>query len=246
MIEWIELSRLLGVNHFYMYRQSVTENITCVLNEYAEKGLVTIVDWDGSPYKPDVGIRANNLFGCFNDCLYRAMYRHKYLAFYDIDEFLVPKKHKDLIDLMEDMVNKDKNTVAIVFRNTFFYTQYPDDPNANNTNLMSMRKTRRMTEFHNAGIRSKYICKPEEAIEIGNHLLWETRTTQMKHAMLGLDVAYMHHYRSVCAKKDCLKFPTVIDTSIWKWKNVLTEAMAQQNVGQVCELATNDNSSVKS
>jgi len=242
IIEWIEFNKLLGVSHFYLYDQSIAKNVTCVLKEYALRGMVTLLDWDGSPYRSTAKnneIRAYNMFAAFNDCLYRGMYKHKYLAFYDVDEYFMPKKHKDLIALMEDMERQDKNMASLTFRNTFFYTQWPDDPNANNSHLVTMRKTRRKVDFHRVNERSKYICKPEEVLEVGNHFVWETRTSQMKQVTLGLDVGFLHHYRSSCESGNtCLNLKSEIDTSMWKWKNQLTKAVTslQQSIGKKCEL----------
>lgn len=45
-------------------------------------------------------IRTEGLFAALNDCLYRTMYRYKYLALVDLDEFIVPRHNDTLIELI--------------------------------------------------------------------------------------------------------------------------------------------------
>ena len=46
-------------------------------------------------------IRTEGLFAALNDCLYRNMYRFKYLALVDLDEFIVPRHNDTLKELLE-------------------------------------------------------------------------------------------------------------------------------------------------
>jgi Glycosyltransferase family 92 len=237
LIEWIELNQILGFSHFYFYDRSISKEVACILKEYVARGVATVTRWDGSRPNNQGRIRENNMYGTFNDCLYRNMYNYKYLSYFDVDEFLVPKKHENLIDLMEDMDKKEKNMASASFRNVFFYRQRPDGPNTTDTKLNMMKKTSRNLFIHPDGTRSKFICKPTEVVEPGVHVLLETRTSQMKQVTVDLDLGFMHHYRSSCEKSyPCLKLKSKVDTSIWKWKKVLTEAMEKQNIAQLCKL----------
>merc|ERR1711910_123119 len=40
----------------------------------------------------------------YNDCLYKNMYRYEYIALLDIDEVIVPIKHKNWEDMMEEVI----------------------------------------------------------------------------------------------------------------------------------------------
>lgn len=46
-------------------------------------------------------IRTEGLFAALNDCLYRTMYRYKYLALVDLDEFIIPRHTDTLNELIE-------------------------------------------------------------------------------------------------------------------------------------------------
>jgi hypothetical protein len=236
------MHRLLGISHFYLYNQNSTKNLNCVLKEYASKG-ITVLDWnwDCDSYKSEVDIRINNIFAALNDCLYRGMYKHKYLAFFDIDEFLFPKKHKNLIDLMKEVEKNEANMASLTFRNAFFYLKWPDDPDAKESQLITVKKTRRKIDLNSSGDRSKYICKPEEVLEVGNHFVWEARTSQMKQLHLDPEQGFLHHYRAECESggMSCLNLESIVDKSTGKWQRALKRSMStvQTNLGKKCELS---------
>lgn len=198
-------------------------------------------NWDCDSYKSEVDIRTNNIFAALNDCLYRGMYKHKYLAFFDFDEFLIPNKHKNLIDLMQEMEKNESYLASLTFRNAFFYLQWPDDPDAKESQLITVKKTRRKIDLNPSGDRSKYICKPEEVLEVGNHLVWEARTSQMKQLDLDPEEGFLHHYRAECefGGMSCLNLESAVDNTTWKWKSALEEAMnrVQKSVGKKCDLS---------
>lgn len=96
-------------------------------------------------------IRTEGLFAALNDCLYRTMYRYKYLALVDLDEFIVPRQVDTLNELLRwvwwdggfpnesylivwiffSSLNnrvRNRNTGAYSFQNAFFYLQFADDP----------------------------------------------------------------------------------------------------------------------
>ncbi|GBP03236.1 hypothetical protein EVAR_72343_1, partial [Eumeta japonica] len=45
LLEWFEMNRLLGVTHFYMYNESLSTAVGCLLEHYRELGLVTLLPW---------------------------------------------------------------------------------------------------------------------------------------------------------------------------------------------------------
>jgi hypothetical protein len=218
----------------------MSSNLSCVLDHYVSQGLVTVLDWNGVPFVSQKEIRTENMFAALNDCLYRGMHKHKYLAFLDFDEYLMPKKHDSLTQLLQDAEKKEGNFSTVMFRNAFFYLQWPDDGDASNTHLMTMKKTRRRKDLHRVNTRSKYICKPEEVVEVGNHFVWESRSSKMKELVLGMDEGFLHHYR-ICefGGDDCVTQQSEVDRTTWRWKSALTTAVdkVQQRLGRVCDLA---------
>jgi hypothetical protein len=76
---------------------------------------------------------------------------------------------------------------AFLFRNAFFYLYWENDtsvlrgPHGTDEDykdspapyLLSLAKTRRLAKIHKSGVRSKYIVRPQDVVELGNHVVWE-------------------------------------------------------------------------
>ncbi|KAH7637473.1 heterotrimeric g protein alpha subunit b-like protein [Dermatophagoides farinae] len=211
LMEFIELNRLLGVKRFYFFNHTISSQVNHLLQLYQhyEPDLLNIFQWQ-LPIKSQTEIRTEGIFAALNDCLYRARYnRFRYVMFIDLDEFIMPNNHQNLIDLLHDVEQFYPNKIgAFSFRNGFFYLQYPDDnqqqqqigKSINNDNLhhklITLTKTWRKINLNIHKQRSKCIVLPENVVEMGNHFVWEF--TYGKHT-LNIDpkIAYLHHYR-VC------------------------------------------------
>ena len=91
LIEFIELSQLLGADHFYMYNFSIPMEVSQILDYYRKIGLVSVL-----PFAFPVGVRNTDVWYhgqllANNDCLYRSMPHYDLVAFNDLDEFIVPR-----------------------------------------------------------------------------------------------------------------------------------------------------------
>ncbi|XP_061394785.1 uncharacterized protein LOC133330341 [Musca vetustissima] len=183
-------------------------------------------------------IRTEGLFAALNDCLYRTMYRYKYLALVDLDEFIVPRQVDTLNELLSSLNNRvrNRNTGAYSFQNAFFYLQFADDPQLAKVEkgeslelaklraaLVTQRKTRRRFKLHPQKQRSKYICRPEAVVEAGNHFVWEYAPGKGSLNVPPTD-GILQHYR-VCefGGNDCIKAPSIIDRTANKYINRLVE-----------------------
>lgn len=80
--EFIEYHMLIGFEHFYFYNNNSEDNYREVLQEYIEKGIVTLVEW---PIVPCQQPMYENWY---------VTYRHEtqWVAFLDLDEFICPTR----------------------------------------------------------------------------------------------------------------------------------------------------------
>merc|ERR1712080_724094 len=67
----------------------------------------------------------------YNDCLYRNMYRYEYVALLDIDEVIMPIKHNNWAEMMEEAVKaslkvKNETRASWNFRNVYFMDEMTD------------------------------------------------------------------------------------------------------------------------
>ncbi|XP_068247662.1 uncharacterized protein [Palaemon carinicauda] len=226
MIEFIELNKILGVEHFTLYNHTIGKDVDCILKRYSDLGLINILPWK-LDIKSQKEIRTEGLFAALNDCLYRYMYQYKYILMIDLDEYIVPHTNTSLPELLKYLHTKAdaKKIGAISFQNSFFYLQWPDDPSsASLPPLVTLRKTRRRQRFHPHKQRSKYIAVTPFVVEAGNHFVWEFLPGK---GTLNVpnEVAFLHHYR-VCefGGDDCVRNPRTTDTSIYRYKDVLVKA----------------------
>nr|CAH7759572.1 unnamed protein product [Callosobruchus chinensis] len=235
MLEFLELNRLLGVEHFTFYNHTIGPQVSCILRDYETNGMVRLLPWRLNMVSQKE-IRTEGLFAALNDCMYRSMYKFTHVALIDLDEYIVPRYNYTLPQLVEHLDRRGNlhSAGALSFQNAFFYLQWSDDESLNSesdsvaASLVTVRKTRRRAKLHPHKQRSKYICRPEVAVEAGNHFVWELLPgyqTKNVHA----DQAILHHYR-VCefGGDDCIKTTSVVDRTAYRYKIALTEAVRSQ------------------
>lgn len=100
IMEFIELHRLLGVNHFYFYNHTLGSQVDCLLRNYISEGVITVLDWQ-LPIISQKEIRTEGIFAALNDCLYRTMWHHSHVLFIDLDEYIMPEQVDTYKELLE-------------------------------------------------------------------------------------------------------------------------------------------------
>jgi hypothetical protein len=100
---WIEYYRLLGVYTFYLYYNGKSDEIPILLQELDGLSVnIVIVIW---PHLHWITTHlADNTHGqpmAINDAFQRFGHLHDFMAFYDLDEFLVLPLHDNLDDFVE-------------------------------------------------------------------------------------------------------------------------------------------------
>lgn len=100
--DWIDYHKAMGVEHFWLYNNSSTDNYLEVLQPYIAEGTVELFDWPTPTNTPD-GIRSycDRQITIYNDALRLARNQTKWLAFIDIDEFVVPVQDRTILECLE-------------------------------------------------------------------------------------------------------------------------------------------------
>lgn len=94
--EWIEYHILIGVDHFYLYNNNSSDDYLNVLQEYIDKNIVTLIDWE----KPQSQMEA------YQNCVNSYSNETNWFCFIDIDEFIVPNKDNNINDFLKEFCNK--------------------------------------------------------------------------------------------------------------------------------------------
>ncbi len=88
--EWLDYHMLVGARHAYVYNNGSTDRTCDVLRQSRWAERVTIIPWRNF----DAAIRIQN--AAYNHALANFGSRYRWMAFIDIDEFIVPKHCDDL------------------------------------------------------------------------------------------------------------------------------------------------------
>lgn len=91
--EWLDWHISQGVEKFYVYDNGSTDCTRRALAPYVERGIVDLIDWPGHRMQ----------IAAYDDCLERHRYDTRWLAFIDLDEFIVPIKDKSITHFLHRM-----------------------------------------------------------------------------------------------------------------------------------------------
>ncbi len=93
--EWIEWHRRLGVEKFYIYDNESTDGTKEILKPFIRSGIVEYRYWPG---------RRQQL-PAYDDCLERHRLSARWIAFIDLDEFIVPVKDGSIPEFLQRFEN---------------------------------------------------------------------------------------------------------------------------------------------
>ena len=91
--EWVLYHFATGFEHIVIYDNNSKIPVRTELAEYVGAGLVTVIDWP---------LTDAQQMSAYMDCLKRMRESTFWLAYIDIDEFIVPMRHRDVRDLLDN------------------------------------------------------------------------------------------------------------------------------------------------
>ena len=137
LIEFLEFNKILGASKFIFYNLTMSHEIDCILDFYKTKdNSVTILQWDLLKKDPHLDLHDTGGLAARNDCLYRSMNDFKYLMMTDLDEFIVPRQHENIVNMIDYLntinpnaevkfMSRNLSTITSYnFKNAFFYLHY--------------------------------------------------------------------------------------------------------------------------
>ena len=242
-VEWIELVSTMGADKIFFYEYAVHPEIKKVLNYYEKKGIVDSTQMSLAEHQPnEVSERYNFLkhnldmqreqsLVSLNDCLYRNIYRYKFLAYLDIDEVIVPREPgQTWIDLIGKLSKNHSTASHFEFRTTYFYediSKYKPSLNvsANGVpNSMNMLPTLFRSKKH---VKGKSFIGTKDVKKVTCHRANKCLDSRCKGKRVNVTIAHVHHYRKGKPrhfnKKEWLEFheDVVFDSALLHFKNEL-------------------------
>jgi hypothetical protein len=165
IVEFVEFQKILGASKFYIYNQSITEEVDKVLRYYTEHSNFTVLPWNFSG-ESEKNFYDNAKTAVINDCYYRASFidNVKYIGMMDIDEILIPLDgNKNLLDFLK---NQDRAyTNSFVFRHVFMLS--PEK--STNNSLLYTQFYSKKSQVLPYNQRSKMVAKGKKLISIAQH-----------------------------------------------------------------------------
>lgn len=103
--EWIEHHKLIGFTKFYLYDNESDDDTRLLLSPYIESGLVEYTFFPGKMRQLDA----------YNDAIERHKNECRWMAFLDVDEFIMPTvPFKPITEIVSDIVyNSGKGAVGL-------------------------------------------------------------------------------------------------------------------------------------
>lgn len=229
IVEFVEFSRLLGVDHFTFYNDTLNPfsqnekhiQSSCALRCYKNQGLVEVVQF-GLDLAP---IHVKGQVVSTNDCIYRQRHHYRHHVNVDTDEFIVPRigellTYQELLPAIRGALNiSEENVREYSFRNAFFPQECRGDKDR--YRHQTMLREQYIWPYQR---RSKYISVADRIIEAYPHY-----TSQGFGEILPVspDMAILHHYREfqkgILGARDCSAF--LEDLTVKRYEKALLRAI---------------------
>ncbi|XP_072567784.1 uncharacterized protein [Paramormyrops kingsleyae] len=233
-VQTIEMYKLLGIQKVVIYNTSCGPDLDKVLHYYREEGTLEIHQWPIDQFlNPSKGWNFEEHKGdlhyygqltTLNDCIYRNMYRSKYLLLNDIDEIIMPYKHATLELLLEDL-QRQNSTVGVflienhIFPKTHFdetgqfhLTQWEKVPGINIMEHIYREPDRK--DVYNP---TKMIINPRQVVQTSVHSVLQNYGGTLR---VPPDVCRIIHVR-VPLQGSLTKEQLIVDTKLWEYQKDL-------------------------
>ena len=178
LVQWLELNKILGVNHFFVYNYSTVGNTDVILNHYANEGWLKVIPW----HIPNSDLHNYGQMAMINDCLFRNYKSSKYIINTDMDEYIVPRRGiRNLMSLVKEFPsNYCEYNVRSSFLVSQLNTDYDGKEEAKQMHLDVLLKLLRREYIFPKNVRSKYIANTSCIDTAGIHYNWKYRTGDAK------------------------------------------------------------------
>ena len=204
VMEFMELTRLLGASHVMLYDFSVSPHVLSLVAYYESIGLATVLPWKLSEDVNEAVWYHAQLVAAM-DCLYRNMALSRLVVFADLDEYIVPYLHANWYDMIDYINSNDSCGFQV---NSVFVDPYAQ--NRSSESKLESDELRTLTDTWRTirpdTVRTKCIVKPQLIFETGIHHVSRPVLARYLVQRVSYPVALLHHHR-LCTMRfgvDCI------------------------------------------
>ena len=99
--EWVRFHRAVGIRHFYIYDNGSTDETRAILSDLLDADTLTIIPWAGRMTDAATGAPLNGQVIVFAHAILNFGGAYRWMAFIDVDEFLLPKEGRTVEEALE-------------------------------------------------------------------------------------------------------------------------------------------------
>ena len=107
--EWLEHYKMLGFNHIFLYDNNYDgeEHFEDVIGDYIDSGFVDVINYRN---KQVCQIKA------YDECYHSHSNEYDWIAFFDIDEFMILEKYNNINDFLNQNIFKDCDGIRVCWK----------------------------------------------------------------------------------------------------------------------------------
>ncbi|XP_064210445.1 glycosyltransferase family 92 protein F13G3.3-like [Anguilla rostrata] len=233
-VQTMEVYKLLGIQRVVIYNTSCGPDLEKVLHYYSEEGILEIVQWPidqflipsrGWNFKEHGGdIHYYGQLTTLNECIYRNMYKSRYVLLNDIDEIIMPYQHANLHLLLEDLQQEHPNVGVFIIENHIFpKTQFDNSGQFNRTEwkkvpgINILEHVYREPDRKNVFNPTKILANPRQVVQTSVHSVLKNYGQTFR---VPPDVCRIVHVR-VPLQSNLTKEQLFVDKKLWEFEKPL-------------------------
>ncbi|XP_071979637.1 beta-1,4-galactosyltransferase galt-1-like [Engystomops pustulosus] len=230
-IQTMEMYKLLGAQRVTVYYINCSDLVKEILDYYSNEGTMEVVPWPIHKYlrpsnswyhkrgdNSDIGYYGQ--MTTLNDCIYKNMYRSKYVLLNDLDEIILPFEHQMWDSMMEKLEQEHPDVGAFLFESHNFPQSAVTDgifPNVSSwkdvPGFNLLNHVHREPDRPNVFNARKMIVNPRKIIQTSVHSILKNLGKTLN---VPLKIALVHHCR--VPHQPHLKVSQLIsDRTIWRY-----------------------------
>ncbi|MBM7049751.1 MULTISPECIES: glycosyltransferase family 92 protein [Rhizobium] len=99
--EWVRFHQAVGIRHFYIYDNGSTDDTCARLRNLLDEETLTIIPWAGRMQDAATSTMLNGQVIVFAHAILNFGCHYRWMAFIDVDEFLLPKEARTVEEALE-------------------------------------------------------------------------------------------------------------------------------------------------
>lgn len=163
--EWVRFHQAVGIRHFYIYDNGSTDDTCAILRGLLSAEALTIIPWAGRMRDAATTTLLNGQVIVFAHAILNFGGDYRWMAFIDVDEFLLPKQGRTVEQALETV--GDFPNVSLPWH-MFATSGHETPPNGPLTLNYTLRGADPMTSKENVS-NFKCIVDPCEVTEVSVH-----------------------------------------------------------------------------